>query len=266
MTPAPPSLEAVHFHKRLLREQVRDTFADRFHRTPRVSLALVAFIVIVHFGLAIFEIRLGAAPSAIFNARSTLAMVIGGGRVAELIAEGEFWRLISCMWVHGDLVHLLLNGVALYGLGRICEALFGSTRTLWLFLVSVFGGSVLSHLGGAQLSVGASGGVFGLMGACIVFGWRYRHQLPDRQRRFLLRGIAPWVPVNLLIGAVPWLRIDNLGHLGGLAGGAVAALWLANEVVPGEAGSTRNTRALVGASAAVLVWAVGSWLRSLAAL
>lgn len=260
MRPVPPSFEAIHFHDRLLKEQIRDTFAQRFHRTPRVSLTLAAVIVIVHFGLALFEISLGAGLDALFNARATLSLVVGGGRVARLIEEGETWRMLSCMWVHGDLAHLLLNGVALYGLGRICEALHGAGRTLFLFLAAVLGGSALSHLGGADLSVGASGGVFGLMGACIVFGWRFRKELPDNQRRFLLRGIAPWVPVNLLIGAVPWLRIDNLGHLGGLFAGAALAFVLGNDVVPGRAGTARATRGFWLASAALVVWAVSGWV------
>jgi rhomboid protease GluP len=107
-------------------------------------------------------------------------------------------------------------------------------RFLWLFLVAGVCGSTLSYLGGNTASVGASGSVFGLMGACIVFGFRYRLVLPPHIGDLFRRRLLPWVGLNLVIGAViPF--IDNLGHVGGLLGGAGFALVVSNRVVPAEA-------------------------------
>jgi rhomboid protease GluP len=122
----------------------------------------------------------------------------------------------------------------LFGLGKLCESVYGPVRFLWLFLVAGVCGSTLSYLGGNTASVGASGSVFGLMGACIVFGFRYRLVLPPHIGDLFRRRLLPWVGLNLVIGAViPF--IDNLGHVGGLLGGAGFALVVSNRVVPAEA-------------------------------
>ena len=124
-------------------------------------------------------------------------------------------------------------------------------------------GACFSWLGGNESSVGASGGIFGLMGASIVFGWRYRHRLPEPMSVFLRRKLAPWVVVNLVIGAViPF--IDNLGHTGGLVGGCVLAMVMGNRVIPGEE-SPWAARGLMAAVSLVLMGVAatavaGKWL------
>ena len=149
---------------------------------------------------------------------------------------------------------MLLNGVAFFALGRLCEAVYGSVRFLWLFLVAGVCGSTLSFLGGNALSVGASGGIFGLLGAAVVFGWRYRHKLPPGASDFFRMRLLPWVALNLFIGAViPF--IDNLGHTGGLIGGAVMAALIGNRVVPGEEGTARGKVWMASVSFAILAWA-----------
>ena len=148
-------------------------------------------------------------------------------------------------------MHILLNGLALYGLGRLCESVYGPVRFLWLFLVAGVCGSTLSWLGGNTASVGASGSIFGLMGACIVFGYRYRLVLPPHIGEIFRKKLLPWVGLNLFIGVIiPF--IDNLGHVGGLVGGAIMAQLLSNRVIPAEPNTVLG-RAAMGICSAVLL-------------
>lgn len=182
-----------------------------------------------------------------------------GAMKAARIEDGELWRFVSAVFLHGDLLHLGLNALALVALGRLCESIYGRTRFFWIFLLSGVFGFVLSWAGGNTLSVGASGGLFGLLGAAIVFGWRYREQLPEGPGVFFRRKLAPWVALNLLIGVfVPF--IDNLGHTGGLLTGIVLGAIVGNRVVPGEQGPRWTRWAMALISLGLVGWAAfGVW-------
>jgi rhomboid protease GluP len=180
-------------------------------------------------------------------------MVFGARSTYEITELGQVHRLLSCVFLHGGGMHLALNMVALFGLGRLCEATYGRTRFLWLFVFSGLCGSLLSLNGGVGLSVGASGSVFGLLGAGVIFGFRYRNELPAPLKAIFGRGLLPWVLLNIVIGLnVP--RIDNLGHMGGLAGGAFLALVMGNQVVRGERGNKRTEQVLLAVSLGLLVF------------
>lgn len=180
-----------------------------------------------------------------------------GAMFGPRVDRGELWRLVSSCWLHGGWLHMLVNALALFALGRLCEALYGPGRMLLLFLGSGVGGAALSWVLGTELTVGASGGVFGLMGAAIVFGWRHGDALPDGPVRFLRWRLLPWLLVNLALGfALPNI-IDNAGHVGGLITGAVMATVMGNRIAAGEDG-TATSRALTWATSAVLL-AGGAW-------
>lgn len=240
-------------------DQIEDAVFDHLRR-PVVTTALVSVILAIHLALGVVMWGRGQAGwlGVLVLERGPNLLVRCGAMRAPKIDEGEVWRLVSCVFLHGDGLHILLNAVALWALGRLCEALYGPSRFLWLFLLSGICGACFSWLGGNLSSVGASGGIFGLMGASIVFGWRYRHRLPEPMSVFLRRKLAPWVVLNLLIGAViPF--IDNLGHTGGLIGGCVLAMIIGNRVVPGEesppwrrAGMALLSLALMGVAAAAV--------------
>jgi rhomboid protease GluP len=129
------------------------------------------------------------------------------------------------MFVHANLLHLALNSVALYSLGRNVEAFYGPWRVLCLYLSSGIAGSVASAALTESVSVGASGGVFGLLGASLVFAWRFRKILPDRVVKVMGVWLIPFLALNVGLGfLVP--RVDVSAHFGGLAGGALAAAFL----------------------------------------
>lgn len=251
-----PSFESIYFRSSLIKQAVVGSFVRNLKSYPLFTTALVVAVVAVHLMVfcleqSIWEGRLlGPFPDI-----RTKALLVFGARFTPAISAGEPWRLISCVFLHGDMMHLGLNMVALFGLGRICEAVYGPARLSWLLLVSGVSGSVLSMYGGTPLSVGASGAVFGLLGAGVVFGLRYRHYLEGPLKKVFGRGLMPWVILNISIGLfVP--QIDNLGHLGGLAGGAVMALILGNRVIPGEEGHRNLGRLMTCAVIGLTTWTV----------
>lgn len=240
--PDDPGLDAVDWrHHAVIKAQRRVwvNLVDGLGR-PWMTVTLLVVIGLAHLLAGVIDFSQGLVNVAgiIVSQRSTGVLVVLGAMVGERVGDGEVWRLISCLFLHGDGTHILLNGLALYGLGRLCESVYGPVRFLWLFLVAGVCGSTLSWLGGNAASVGASGSIFGLMGACIVFGYRYRLVLPPHIGDMFRRKLLPWVGLNLAIGVViPF--IDNLGHLGGLVGGAVMAMVVSNRVIPASPNPVR---------------------------
>jgi membrane associated rhomboid family serine protease len=136
------------------------------------------------------------------------------------IAAGEWWRLLTPMILHGGALHLLLNSFVLWIYGPDVEQAFGTPRFLALYLVGGFMGSVGSYAFGPcpQPSVGASGAIFGIVGALLVYLFRRRDSAMIQQ---YMRGIIGFVVINLLFGFVLSASIDNFAHIGGLLGGAL---------------------------------------------
>ena len=200
-------------------------------RSP-VTKWLVAAIALAYLlvGWLMFKLEAATALGIVLAPRPAVILSMCGAQDAQYLAQGQLWRLVTTVFLHGGSMHIVLNGVALLALGRMCEAVYGPIRFLWLFLAAGVCGATLSWVGGNAVSVGASGGIFGLMGAAIVFGWRYKNQLPKEAGDFFRRSLLPWVGLNLVIGViVPF--IDNLGHIGGLVGGVVTAMGMGNRVL-----------------------------------
>jgi rhomboid protease GluP len=226
---------------------------SRGFRRPWMTVSILGVISVAHVLAGIIQLVKGQANLAgvLVASRPTSILVYLGAMYNQRVSDGEIWRLVSCLFLHGDGMHLLLNGLALYGLGRLCESVYGPVRFLWLFLVAGICGSTLSWLGGNVASVGASGSIFGLMGACIVFGYRYRLVLPPHIGDMFRKKLLPWVGLNLMIGVmIPF--IDNLGHVGGLIGGAVMALVISNRVIPSEP-NAKASRVAMGVASGVLL-------------
>lgn len=204
---------------------------DRYYTSPHATIALLSSFVGMHLltGLEDWASGRTSALGVLFGERSTEVLVLFGGRQHDLVAQGQVWRLLTCGFLHADLMHIGMNALAFWGLGRMCEAVFGSARLLALFCTAVVGGAILSQAGGGPLSIGASGGVFGLMGALVAFGWRRRRSMGPEMRAMFGRQLYPWILLNLGIGfALPF--IDNLGHIGGLLTGLVLGLLLKERI------------------------------------
>ena len=141
-----------------------------------------------------------------------------GAKDRLLIESGESWRLVTAAFLHEGALHLLVNLYALWILGTFCEPIYGRARYLMIYLAAAIGGSLASTAFTAEPSVGASGALFGLLGAALVFGFRHRHDLPAAMGRRLRGSLVFWLLVNLALG---WMFpfIDAWGHVGGLIGG-----------------------------------------------
>jgi len=179
---------------------------------PRVTYALLAINVLVWL-----------AMTAAGGSTNTAVLIRFGAKVNLLIAQGQVWRLLTSMFLHIGLMHLFFNSYALFAFGIEVERLYGSARFLAIYLLAGLYGSLVSFALGPNLSAGASGAIFGLLGVMVAFFRLHREMFGEwgRQRLLSLLGVAGF---NLVLGfTVP--GIDNLAHLGGLLSGAVLG-WL----------------------------------------
>ncbi|HYG68724.1 MAG TPA: rhomboid family intramembrane serine protease [Anaeromyxobacteraceae bacterium] len=152
------------------------------------------------------------------------------------VAGGEWWRLVTPLLVHGGLLHLGVNMLALANVGPAVENLYGRIRLVAILFVGTVGATLGSFWFTRRPdvpSVGASGGLFALVGALLVFGLRHRDVLAAPARDRLVRGMLWVVAVNLAIGFTATF-IDNAAHIGGLVTGAALGA-----VLPPAAGVRR---------------------------
>ncbi|MGQ9896745.1 MAG: rhomboid family intramembrane serine protease [Acidobacteriota bacterium] len=158
----------------------------------------------------------------------------------KLIDQGEMWRLVVPMFLHIGIIHLLANMYALWVLGPQLESLYGSARFTILYLLSGIGGFVASYFFASPESIGAgaSGALFGMFGALLVFVYKYRAEIPPMVRATMQRGIWLTLVINLIITfSIPF--ISRSGHVGGLLSGIGLAL-----LVPYSPPNERETPAI----------------------
>ncbi len=137
-----------------------------------------------------------------------------------LVKNGQYFRLVSSLFLHGSVIHLLLNMYALYVVGNQLETFLGKEKFAFIYLFSGITGSLLSCMG-AFNSLGASGAIFGLFGSLLYFGYHYRLYFGS----VILKEILPVIVVNLLIG-FSLSGINNAAHIGGLIGGIFSTMAL----------------------------------------
>ena len=146
-----------------------------------------------------------------------------GARISEAIYEGQVWRLITPVFLHGSFAHIFFNMYALLSVGTLLERHFGHGRFLLLYFLGAFSGNVLSFLFTEGYSVGASTAVFGLIAAEAIFFYQNRELFGSHAKQAISNAIFIIV-INLFLGLAP--NIDTWGHIGGLLGGAIFA-WFA---------------------------------------
>jgi membrane associated rhomboid family serine protease len=140
---------------------------------------------------------------------------------AYVLQRGEWWRIVSGGFMHGGLAHIALNMFALWQLGTFVEAMLGPRRMLGIYTLSLFGGGLaVVYFSPNDITVGASGAIFGLFGALLAIGVRL-----GRRGRGLIAQTVPILVINLVFTfAVPF--ISKAGHVGGLVTGFLAGLIL----------------------------------------
>jgi len=141
----------------------------------------------------------------------------------DLFSTGSYWRLIAAMFLHIGLLHLLLNTWALYQLGTLFESLFGTRRFAITYFVTGIAASAVSAVRTEGLSAGASGAIFGILGALIVSLWRSPRWKSQPWVKGLIQQLGVWAGINIVIGfSVP--GIDNNAHIGGFVAGLLLGL------------------------------------------
>lgn len=176
--------------------------------------------ILIVINLLVFLISAWISKN-IFNI-DIYTLIIMGAKVNSLIDKGQVWRLITCAFLHGGLIHIFFNMYALKILGPEIEYVYGKIKYLVIYLLSAIAASIFSYIFGPQsVSVGASGAIFGLFGAMLIFGIKHRKQMGKAYMMNILQVIF----VNVIIG-ISSSNIDNAAHFGGLIVGALIALLL----------------------------------------
>lgn len=221
----------------------------------------VTKILLVALGIGyLWELAVSRNPGALFGGPGTLDLIKAGALVpvglgsqafdfTAGVVGGQWWRLLSSMFLHAGLIHLGLNSYVLWIFGVEIERQIGRVVMLAVFLVTgVFAGATsFAFAPGFTIAVGASGAIFGLVGAFIAYNYLRRQHVMAQAR---LRGALTMLVINLIIGfSIP--GIDWRAHVGGLVAGAIAGF----AVDPSRADPLRRVFAVVGL-AAVLAGAV----------
>jgi membrane associated rhomboid family serine protease len=245
MTPAP-----VGHHCPVCVAEGRRTVRSVRRALPRPRSAAM---VLLGINVLVFlvEMALGGSTNL-----SVLARM--GAMVPSLVAQGEYWRLVTAMFLHIGIPHLLLNSLGLYIFGSLIEQVLGTVRFLAIYLVAGFVASVASFTFGSPvaLAAGASGAIFGLLGSWLAFNLRRRSLSLARAN---IQGALVLIALNVVFGlSVP--GIDNLAHLGGLVAGVAAGF-----LVEGVGRRAARTLTAVGGltlmvlgAAALAAWRAGS--------
>jgi membrane associated rhomboid family serine protease/tetratricopeptide (TPR) repeat protein len=225
--------------------------ASKLRRRPPVAtlglLVAVQLMALAQFAVSGFQPR-GAMGLEIGSSPADWAL---GAKLPSLIAQGEYWRLVTASFLHATwFPHLLLNLLGLLGLGFLVETFYGSARMLVIFVLGAVGGTVASYLWTPAVSLGASTGVMALLGAMVTHHSRYGRFLPPR--------IARWYPflvamvfMQLVMDSMS-TRVDIFGHLGGLVTGLFLGRALEGRIA-GPLQSEREWLPLPAALATVVI-------------
>jgi rhomboid protease GluP len=151
---------------------------------------------------------------------------LGAMRADQMFYRGEWWRLITAGFLHGNIMHIGMNMLGLYQLGNEVEGVFHTPRYVAIYIFSTITGFYASFFMGNFLSVGASAGLFGLLGALIAYGVLQRSSFGQEIKQYYTRLAVYMLLMGVLLSSSMGARTDNAAHIGGLAGGFATA-WLA---------------------------------------
>ncbi len=198
--------------------------------------------------IMILLINTGLFLAQSLNPRSGL-LEFGASLPAPMM-EGQWWRLITAGFLHGGILHILMNSWVLFDLGAEVEQIYGTSRLIVFYFVSTITGFWTSSHLGFHTSVGSSAGIFGLIGAMLAFGVTDKSSLGAAVKSLYMR----WVIYGLVLSFIP--GVDFWAHIGGLAGGFVTG-FLASTPRARLMWKEPLLRALAGVSLAVTALAFG---------
>ena len=193
---------------------------DRLHgKAAHVPVTLL----LIGANLLVFGLMLGNG-AGLWHAQNSIQLA-WGANFGPATQDGQWWRLGSALFLHFGLIHLAMNLWALWDGGQLVERMFGHLRFIIIYLASGLCGNLLSLViqGNEAVSGGASGAIFGVYGALLVFVWRERQQLHPGEFRWLFWGGLGFSAVSITLGLIiP--GIDNSAHIGGLVAGCLLGM------------------------------------------
>ena len=195
----------INKHNKSDAEQVEEVFAPKY---PVITISLIAINIILYILPMLFNV---------YDQEINYFALY-----SPYVRAGEYYRLLTCAFLHGNIFHLLFNCYALFVIGSQLESFVGKTKYLLIYLFSALSGSLMSIVFMRNgVSIGASGAIFGLMGAIVYFGYHYRVYLGN----VIKSQIIPLIVINLVLGFM-MSGIDNFAHIGGLIGGFLITIGL----------------------------------------
>jgi membrane associated rhomboid family serine protease len=180
-----------------------------------------SMILLINFGLyvatSLYSMSSGQGGFTSVDGRTLLLF---GAKSRQLILLGhQWWRLVTAGFLHAGILHILMNSWVLFDLGPQVEEIYGPNRMITIYFVSTVFGFLTSTYWTAAISMGASAGLMGLIGAMIAVGTHHRSALGAAIRGQAIR----WAIYILLFGLLPFFSVDNAAHLGGLTAGFACA-------------------------------------------
>ena len=202
-----------------------------------VAINLIVFVAMLAGGAGLWH-------------SSNSVQLAWGANFGPATQDGEWWRLGTAMFLHFGIIHLGLNLWALWDGGQLVERMYGPVRFTAIYFASGLTGNLLSLVAnkGLAISGGASGAIFGIYGALLVFLWRERHNLHPRDFRWFFWGAAGFATVSLFLGFMI-TGIDNAAHIGGFLAGTLGGVVFTPAAESRGRVSYRNRMAAGGAFA-----------------
>lgn len=207
----------------------------------RPYIFTIVFLVANLFVFLLMWNASGMQSSVLWGAFPEDVLIAFGAKTNYWIHNAhQYWRLVTPVFIHVNLLHVLINMYSLWVIGPWVEKLYGSAKFVVFWVATGIAGVLASYLTvvpgshpgligsflikpGDDPSAGASGALFGLVGVLFVFGIKYRHELPEGFKRAFGTGMLPIILLNLGIGFMARGIIDNAAHMGGLISGAAFA-------------------------------------------
>jgi rhomboid protease GluP len=218
-----------------------------YQRVPRVPVTQLLVII----NLLVF-IAMLAGGAGLWHSSNSIQLA-WGANFGPATQDGEWWRLGSAMFLHFGAVHLTLNLWALWDGGQLVERMYGHARFAGIYFASGLTGNLLSLVAhrGLAVSGGASGAIFGMYGALLVFLWRERRSLHPHEFRWFFWGAAGFAAATLILGFLI-TGIDNAAHIGGFLTGILGGIIFARPIDAVRSVS-RRSRLLAGSVFALAI-------------
>ncbi len=201
---------------------IYDRLAQRSQSTP-VTYILIALNVLIFVAMLVGGAGFWHSPNDV--------QLRWGANFGPATQDGEWWRLGTAMFLHFGVMHLLLNSLSLWDAGQLVERMYGRWRFVTMYLVAGLCGNLLSLVlqGNQAVSGGASGAIFGIYGAALIFLWRERAAIAPHEFKWLFGGGSVFAIITIIMGfVIP--GIDNAAHIGGFIAGSLMSIVLAQSL------------------------------------